>query len=77
MRNLSDLERDEDHGVWTLGGGLPRAVPDGVLGLQGEQETRGEVLHLQDAGVCLGRVLIIKVPMDITDDIINYGEEEP
>ena len=77
MRNLIDLERDEDHGVWTLGGGLPRAVPDGVLGLQGEEETRGEILDGQDAGSFVWRRVWIKISMSQTDDIVNYGEKKP
>ena len=77
MRNLIDLERDEDHGVWTLGGGLPGPVPDGVLGLQGEEETRGEILDRQYAGSFICRRVWVKISMSKTDDIINYGKKKP
>ena len=39
-----------DHCVGALGGGLPAAVADGVLGLQGEEEAGREAVDLQDAG---------------------------
>ena len=44
------LEGHENHGLRALGGGLPAAVADGVLGLQGEEEAGREAVDLQDAG---------------------------
>ena len=42
------LEGDHQDGMGALSGGLPGAVPDSVLGLQGEQEARGKVPDLEE-----------------------------
>ena len=70
----SDLERDEDHGGGTLGGGLPGPVPDGVLGLQGEEEDRGEAVRLGDAGQPVGLVQVLggEVTVSQADHVVDH-----
>ena len=73
----SDLKRNEDHGSRTLCRRLPRPVPDGVLSLEGEEETRREILDRKDAGSFVLRWVWIKISMSQTDDIVNDGEKKP
>ena len=69
------LEGHEDHGLGALGGGLPRAVADGVLGLEGEEEAGGEVLGAHDAGDVEGGVAghdqRVRVPVEVADQVVQ------
>ena len=69
------LEGDHQDGMGALSGGLPGAVPDSVLGLQGEQEARGEVPDLQDAGRGGGRG--VEVTVKVEDQEVAQTEGDP
>ena len=86
------LQGHDDHGSGTLGCRLSGPVPDGVLGLQAEQEAGGEVVDLEDAGASLRGVILVhhrvagardrlpivlKVSVRHPDDVVDDGEQEP
>ena len=77
------LEGHENHGLRALGGGLPAAVADGVLGLQGEEEAGGEAIDEKDAGRPAGRllegrqVLRQQVAVEVAGDVVEDSKEQP
>lgn len=72
------LEDEQEDGSGTLLRDTPEAIPDGHLGLQGEEEGRGEavdVLHaggVVDGGVELGQVFV-----DVGHDVPEQPKQEP
>ena len=69
------LDALHDDGLGALLRGLPRAVPDGVLGLHAEQEGRGEVDVGQDAGDELAGLHLGHVLLEVVS--VNIGYQPP
>ena len=59
--------------MWAVGGGLPGAVPDGVLGLHREEEHGHEAVSLGDAGtpVLLRHGSSREVAVRVADHVVN------
>ncbi len=51
------LETHDEDGLGALLGRVPEAVADRVLSLDGEEEARGEAVHLPDARDPVGRAV--------------------
>lgn len=48
------LHYEEDDGCWTLLRDAPETITDGSLGLQGEEESPCQALHLHHTGRVIG-----------------------